>query len=195
MGARRRRTGALRYADLVVARILHWSFRRASWAAVEPERPGLYRADAQEPGPRPGIVSQPRLDLVLIRGLDCVQGLLAVADRAAEDDEAVIDEPVHECRVLIPGALLPDLTRGVPASAVNQLHREIGHGRSVMPPADSGLWFIRTFTGHGRWCQTHRAWLRRDNPDIGPVTAMSGRARTIHERDKHYRAQWTICAR
>jgi hypothetical protein len=37
-------------------------------------------------------------DLVLIRGLDDVQGLLAAADRAAEDDEAIADKPVRDRR-------------------------------------------------------------------------------------------------
>ena len=53
------------------------------------------------------------------------RGLLAVADWAAEDDKAIIDEPLHECRVPIPGLLVPDLTRRVPARAVDQPHREL----------------------------------------------------------------------
>jgi len=37
--------------------------------AVEPERPGLYRADPEQSGGSPRILCQPRLDLVLIRRL------------------------------------------------------------------------------------------------------------------------------
>src|SRR5215831_3382773 len=113
------------------------SARRIPGAAVEPECPRLYRADLEQAGRRPGILGQARCDLVFIRSLDDVQGLLAAADRAAEDDKAVLDEPVHECRVLIPPVLVADLTRGIPAWAVDQPHREIGHVRSVLAAADS----------------------------------------------------------
>jgi hypothetical protein len=33
-----------------------------------------------------------------------------------------------------PAVLVPDLTRGVPAWAVDQPHREMGHDRSVRAP-------------------------------------------------------------
>ena len=66
-----------------------------------------------------------------------MQGLLAVVYRSAEDDKAIIDKPVHECSMLIPGVLVPDLTGGVPGRAVNQPHREIGHGRSVPTATDT----------------------------------------------------------
>lgn len=73
-----------------------------------------------------------------------MQGLLAVADRAAQDDKAVINEPVHELGVLVSGLLTPDLAQRISLRAVNQPHREMGHTRSlptadrripVMPPA------------------------------------------------------------
>ena len=35
----------------------------------------------------------------LICGLDGMQSLLAVTNWAAQDDKAIADEPVHECRV------------------------------------------------------------------------------------------------
>src|SRR5580693_4368911 len=84
-------------------------------AAVQPERPGLYRADLEHSGGSPGIIGETFLDCVLIRRLDHMQGLLTVADWATQDDKAVIDECVHKCRVLIPCLLVPDLTRRVPA--------------------------------------------------------------------------------
>src|SRR5438552_9285554 len=80
-----------------------------SVAAVEPERPGLYRADPQQPGHRPRVLGQARLDLVLVGGLDDMQRPVARAERAADDDEAVLDQPVHERSVLIPRLLGPDL--------------------------------------------------------------------------------------
>ena len=94
--------------------------------------------------PRPGISGQARPDLVLIRSPDQVQGLLAVADRSAQDDKAVTNGPVHELGVFVPGLLTPDLAQQIPLRAVNQPHREMGYTRSlptadrcipVMPPA------------------------------------------------------------
>src|SRR5208282_3082058 len=113
-----------------------WSTRWFPRAAVEPECPGLYRADLEQPGRRPGICGQMCPYFVLIRGLDGVQRLLAVANWAAQDDKAVVDEPVHECRVPGPALLVPDLTRGVPAWTVDQPHRKIGHARSVRATTD-----------------------------------------------------------
>ena len=60
-----------------------------------------------------------RLDFVHICCLDDVQSLLPLADRAAENDEAIIDQSIHERRMIILGALVPDLTRGVRAWAVD----------------------------------------------------------------------------
>ena len=74
--------------------------------------------------------------LVLICGFDGMQSLLAVTNWAAENDEAIIDEPVHECRVPGPALLVADLARGVPAWAVDQPDREIGHARSVRAVTD-----------------------------------------------------------
>jgi hypothetical protein len=74
--------------------------------------------------------------LVLICGLDGMQGLLAVTNRAAENDKAIAGEPVHECRVPGPAVLVPYLTRGVPAWAVDQPYRKIGHARSVRAISD-----------------------------------------------------------
>ena|ERR1022692_283913 len=85
------------------------------WAAVEPECPGLYGGDPQQPGQCPGILGKACPDLVLIGGCHDMQGLFAITDRAAEDDEAIIDQPVHEGRVLIPGVLIPVLTRAGPS--------------------------------------------------------------------------------
>src|SRR5437879_2349667 len=75
---------------------------RRSVAAVEPERPGLYRADPQHPGHRPRVLGQACLDLPLVGGLDDMQRPVARTERAADDDEAVLDQPVHERRMLIP---------------------------------------------------------------------------------------------
>src|SRR5215472_9202218 len=113
-----------------------WSAHCSARAAVEPECPGLYRADPEQPGHRPGICGKACPYVVLICCLDGMQGLLAVANWAAQDEKAVVDEPVHERRVPGPAVLVPDLTRGVPARAVDQPHREMRHGRSVRAITD-----------------------------------------------------------
>jgi hypothetical protein len=51
-------------------------------AAVKPERPGLYRADPEQSGRRPGICGKTYPYLVLICGLDGMKGLLAVTNWA-----------------------------------------------------------------------------------------------------------------
>src|SRR5690242_2320231 len=66
------------------------STRRLVRAAVEPECPGLYRADPEQSGRRPGICGKMCPYLVLICGLDGMQGLLAVTNWAAENDEAIV---------------------------------------------------------------------------------------------------------
>src|SRR5215472_8670341 len=110
--------------------------RRILRPAVEPECPGLYRADLEQSGRRPGICGKTRPNLVLVPGFHDVQGLLAVTNWPAEDDEAVVDEPVHECRVLGPALLVPDRLRGIPAGTVDQPYREVDHVRSVWAVAD-----------------------------------------------------------
>jgi hypothetical protein len=96
-----------------------------------------------------------------------MQGLLAVTNWAAENDEAIVDEPVHECRVPGPAVLVADLTRGVPAWAVDQPYRKMGHDRSVRAIADirgypcaAGTPTIST-SGLCRTWQVSRAALQR----------------------------------
>ena len=84
-----------------------WSAR----PAVQPERPRLDRADPEQPGRRPRVLGEACPDLVLARSLHQVQRALAVPERAADDQEAVIDEAVHERRVLVPAVLTADRPR------------------------------------------------------------------------------------
>ena len=87
--------------------------------------------------PKPRVLAEARPDFVLVRSLDGMQGLLAAADWPAEDDKAIVDQPVHECRMLVPGVLLPDLARGIPGWRVDQPYHEIGHRRSVVAASDT----------------------------------------------------------
>src|SRR6185312_1177620 len=85
---------------------------------------------------RPGIHDKACPDRILIRSLDRVQGLRAVAYGAADDKEPVIDQAVHEGGVRIPVVLFPDRARRVPAWPVDRPHCEVGHGRTVLSAAD-----------------------------------------------------------
>jgi len=58
-------------------------------APVKPERPRFDAADGQQAGSRPRVVCQARPDLLLIYGVNGVQGLLAVAERTADKDESI----------------------------------------------------------------------------------------------------------
>ena len=46
-----------------------------------------------------------------------MQGLAVAFERPAEQDEAVVDERVHEVGMLVPGLLLAELARPVPRPA------------------------------------------------------------------------------
>jgi large subunit ribosomal protein L33 len=108
--------------------------------------------------------------LVLICGLDGMQGLLAVTNGAAENDEAIVDEPVHECRVPGPAVLVPDLTRGVPAwgpgglfmTSRNYFHEQVVApimSRSTIRPVIK----LRSTAGTGYTYVTRKS--RRNDPD------------------------------
>jgi hypothetical protein len=66
-----------------------------------------------------------------------MQGPVTGAERAAEDEEAVLDQPVHERRMLVPAVLAADRAGGIPARAVHQRHRESGHAATVPAGTDS----------------------------------------------------------
>ena len=55
----------------------------------------MYRPYLEQARGSPGVVGRPRSNPVLVSRLDRVQSLLPVADRAAEDKEAVIDQPLE----------------------------------------------------------------------------------------------------
>lgn len=98
---------------------------RRGVSKVEPERPWLDGADLQQTAVGPWILSDSPTDLVFVGGVDHMKRLAMVADWAAEQDESVLDEAVHECRMLVPGRLLTDAKRLVPTRAVDKGQREI----------------------------------------------------------------------
>jgi hypothetical protein len=105
--------------------------RRFVRAAVKPECPGLYRAIRSSPAAAQGSAAR-RAGISFSSAASTACTVCSPSPTgSAENDKAIIDEPIHECRVPGPALLVPELTRGVPAWTVNQSHREIGHDRSV----------------------------------------------------------------
>ena len=85
-------------------------------APVEPDRPGVDRID-HEMGLAPRIAPERRADIVLRPCLDGEHDAELVGERAAENDEAVGDETVHEVCVLLPAGLLLERERRIPLRA------------------------------------------------------------------------------
>src|SRR5204862_4357589 len=102
--------------------------------SVEADRP---RLDAVDPQMRlaPGITRKRGADRVLGVGLDCVCHPFLVRQRAPENDEALVDEPVHERRMHVPIRLFLHRARGIPLRAGSPEHdQEHRHDRSLRAP-------------------------------------------------------------
>ena len=65
----------------------------------------------------PGVACEGCADGVLGGGLDGMYDAVLVGERTAQDDEAVLDEPVHERRVGGPVGLLLERPRRIPLRA------------------------------------------------------------------------------
>src|SRR5712691_4981386 len=100
--------------------------RSASLVAKQ-DLPALDLSNAEQPHWRPGIVREPGIDLSLALGIDDQQELQPVAEWAAEDDEAVIHECVHEHGVLVPLFLLAHRERRVPVDSGFSSYGVVGH--------------------------------------------------------------------
>src|SRR4029453_5655533 len=83
----------------------------------EQDRPALDAGDAQHPVLRPWVLPEPSTERLLGRRVDDVERLLPVGEWAAEQDEALVDQRVHEVRVLRPLELLAHVLRPVPRAA------------------------------------------------------------------------------
>lgn len=73
-----------------------------------------------------------------------MQDLAATLERSAEHDEALVDQGIHEARVLLPAVLLAQIPRPIPWAAALQMNGE-EHGKNctsttprVDVPAESG---------------------------------------------------------
>ena len=62
----------------------------------------------------PIVFRQPLTHGFFRRGADRVQHVASILERTTEDYETVVDEGIHEPRVLIPTVLLTQVTRPIP---------------------------------------------------------------------------------
>src|SRR4051812_7025820 len=83
-------------------------------AAVEQDPPALDAHRAQQLR-LPRVDREARADLLLARRVDDVQHPRSVTERAAQDDEPLLGERVHERGVLVPALLLAQVAGCVPA--------------------------------------------------------------------------------
>ena len=97
-------------------------------AAVQPDRPGVDRLD-DEVAAAPRVAGQHRPDRLLGRRLHDEDDTALVGQRAAQHDEAVVDETVHERGVLGPTRLLLEPPAGVPLRTGPPLDHEVRRPR------------------------------------------------------------------
>ena len=84
----------------------------------------------------PRVAREGRADRLLGGGLDRVHDADLV-DRAAQHDQPLVDEPVHEGRVLPPARLVFERQRGVPFGArAPDGHEEHRHRTNVAARVD-----------------------------------------------------------
>jgi hypothetical protein len=107
---------------------------------AKPDRP-WFDALRREHVFTPRILSQTRANRRFALGVDYLQGVVAVsfADRPSEDDESIVDERIHESRVLVPACLLTPPARVVPGGAFRACHKVIvSHGAYRLDGVDDG---------------------------------------------------------
>src|SRR5439155_2424698 len=100
---------------------------------TEPDRPRLHALDRQHVA-RPWVVCEASPDHGLSPGIDDEHDLLAVAvtHGAAENDDALVDQRVHESSMLVPAGLLPARPGVVPGRTLRERDQVvIGHVTSV----------------------------------------------------------------
>src|SRR5712692_2417266 len=102
---------------------------------AQPDRPGLHARDRQDAA-LPRVVCESGPDQRLAIAIDDEQSVFTVdiAQGAAEDDEALRDECIHERRVLVPPDLFPPALRFIPRRPARELDHEVIGGGAVGPP-------------------------------------------------------------
>src|SRR5216684_122145 len=102
---------------------------------AQPDRPRLHGRDRQDAA-FPGIVGEAGTDLRLATRPDDEQVVVtvALAHRAAENDEALVRERIHERRVFVPSGLLAPAPRVIPGGPVRALDPVVVGGAAPGPP-------------------------------------------------------------
>src|SRR5205807_3874132 len=112
-------------------------FSRSLRTFAEQDLPALDARDPQHVHRHPRIGREPRLDLLLPLGVHDVHEPRAIAERAAQHDEALLGEAVHERGVVVPALLLAHSARGVPRRPGHARDHEVGHSTSAMTIAST----------------------------------------------------------
>lgn len=115
---------------------------------VEPQRPRIERADRQMTVLGPWVISQPCVNLQRVQAVDKMGGVVAGADRAAHDDQAIIDQMVHERCMFIPAVLLADSAGVVPRRSMYEGAQKEGHGPTLGQTSDKdSVWDMQADRG------------------------------------------------
>jgi hypothetical protein len=127
-------------------------------STVEPETPGLHRADGEVPVHSPGISGEAGEHGRPVLAVHQMDGVIAAADGTADHYDAVVNKLIHERRMLIPAVLIADAALVVPSRTVHERAQEVRHRRDVRratrqrySPAEAG--------SAGRWRQAARRLL------------------------------------
>jgi hypothetical protein len=100
---------------------------------VQPDGPRLHAADGQH-RIRPWIGGKATTNVGFVLSAAYEQGLLAVdvAHWTAEDNDSILGQAIHECRMLIPACLLTPRPRPIPRRTAQVLDQEIvSHAASL----------------------------------------------------------------
>jgi hypothetical protein len=124
--------------------------------AIEEDRPPLDAHDRKRPVLQPRIGPEPVPDRVRARCADDEQYLAIALQRATEQDEPRLDQPVHEPGMVIETRLLPEAARPVPRTASPfpdrvQLHTPNLTTWPDKPGPTGTLWPLDISTRHGSW--------------------------------------------
>ncbi|MGP6188915.1 MAG: phosphotransferase [Vulcanimicrobiaceae bacterium] len=93
----------------------------------EQDLPALDADGPQQLHTPPRIGREASLDSLFALGFDNEHPLGAVAERASQNDEALLDEAVHIRRVLVPAFLFAHRARSVPSGSALERNDEVGH--------------------------------------------------------------------
>jgi len=115
-----------------------WRKAGSRLPAVEEDRPRLDRLDGEHAVPVPAVLRK-ALSHHLLRGcVDRMQDLALASERSPKNDEPLLEQRVHESRVLIPAVLLAQIVRPIPGTATLEPNGE-EHAATLRPAPGSRL--------------------------------------------------------